>query len=459
MLRDASRWVFNQTSRARAGLVVVLFGSALALGSMGFGVLTSVDGVGMSSAAGAVNLAPNAGPGGMPSHTIEYGADVEVWWAGHPFNPESSGYVPVGQLPSPEPVVNVRRQHGGDVQAAINRLPATGGTLLLEPGTYGTFEIIGRNNVHIVSPGGAIIRGAGSNQILGCELARDYSAFNRAVAKDEAGSVACATGERVRNVYFKNIEFDGANASLVAVNIRAATDVVFDRVTFRNFRDPADFHRGLVSGSAMIENIWVRGSRFAGKERYALYLDGAHSSGVLESDIDYSFGSGGLLFLANDDFSQDYNRNGRWDPDELRIANYIVVARNRFGADGSQANLHTAVSVTGANALIAHNQTHRRLELLAEFPVRCSQRWPNLSYEHFGHRVIGNDVQETAILADFDARLVSCRENTARLGRYSVRDNVVRRQDQLNQVVRERGVVEGPNSVSLPEFAFSQSGS
>jgi hypothetical protein len=286
--------------------------------------------------------------------------------------------------------------------------------------------------------------------VSGCPLAVDYPAFNLAVFRRDPAAVRCATSDRIRNVYFNNIVFDGGNTATMAIALSAARDVVFDNVTFQNFLDPKDSHLGLVSGSAMLDGIWFRGSRFVGNARWALYLDGAHGSGVIDSQIDNSFGSGGLLFLSNDDFSDDYNRDGRWEPDEVRFANYIVVARNKFGPGGIDTWIHTAIAVKGANSLIEYNNVAGYAYRFALFDSRCSQRWPTLTYQHTGHRVIGNQLGATETLVSVDGTFVpNCAPgSSSEIGQYQVRDNTILGSDQFKQLVLESGQVDGPNLVS-----------
>jgi hypothetical protein len=261
--------------------------------------------------------------------------------------------------------------------------------------------------------------------------------------------MSCATDGRIQNLYFKNITFDGGGSALVAVSMRAARNVVFDQVTFQNYRDPKEFHRGLISGAGMLDGIWFRGCHFVGQERWALYLDGAHGSGVVESQIDYSFGSGGLLFLSNDDFSEDYNGNGAWDPEEIRFANYVVVAHNRFGPSGIDTWIHTGMAIKGANALVADNFVDGYAYKFAVFDTRCSQRWGDLTYAHIGHEVSGNRVQDTATLVTFDAsgseQGVCVGRSTGPIGNYTVRDNIVRKTTRFENLLSERGQIIGPN--------------
>ncbi|MGH2351318.1 MAG: hypothetical protein ACRDJN_06850, partial [Chloroflexota bacterium] len=102
-----------------------------------------------------------AAPAGVPQMPVSYGMDVETWWATHPFNPENPNSIPVGGIGSPSPRLNVKTQFGGNIQAAIDALPATGGTLFFEPGVYENGFQLTKSNVHFVADShDAVIRGS-----------------------------------------------------------------------------------------------------------------------------------------------------------------------------------------------------------------------------------------------------------------------------------------------------------
>ncbi|MCC7372900.1 MAG: hypothetical protein IT306_31090 [Chloroflexi bacterium] len=392
--------------------------------------------------------AAGAYEGGVPPYPVDYTAEVTKWWAGHPLNPDSLCHISEDAIVSPPNVVNVARQYGGNIQTAIDALPGNGGTLYFEPGSYSAaFKLVGKSNVHFVSDGGAILKG-GPAQISGCTVGLDYGPFNTAFARKDPDALRCATTERIQNIYFKNLTFDGEGTALQAISLSAARDVLFDNITLQNYADPKEHHRGLISATAMLDNIWVRGSHFVGNERYALYFDGAQGSGVIGSTIEPGFGSGGLLFLTNDDFSLDLNGNDQWDPGEMRHSNYIVVANNTFNADANGRSLYSIVSYTGANALITGNQVKGGVQMLADFANRCSQRWANLPYEHIGSKVIGNRVRNARQLVNVSGQTINCAGADGTIGRYEVKDNVIEISTGLEAVVQERGKVVGPNVTS-----------
>src|SRR5262249_274949 len=152
-------------------------------------------------------------------------------------------------------------------------------------------------------------------------------------------------------------------SALTALNLSAANGVVFDNVVFQNFSISTISYEAVVNGNVNLENIWFRGTHFIGRENWALYLDGAHFSGEVQSRIDYNFGTmnsvcGGLRFMTNADLNGDYDQNGTFEPNEKRNANYIVVAHNTFGGDGGNS-MHTGLAINGANVLIRQNTVLR----------------------------------------------------------------------------------------------------
>ncbi|MCL4535449.1 MAG: carbohydrate binding domain-containing protein [Bacteroidetes bacterium] len=383
---------------------------------------------------------------GVPHLTVDYNQDVETWWSQHPFNPQSSNYRPDIQSPSNQ--VNAQTQFGGNIQAAIDSLPASGGTVYLPAGTYtSAFNIIGKSNVHIISDGGAVIRTGGTSQVAGCQLATDYTSFNLAVASKDPSAVACATTNRISNIYFKNLTFDGTGSSLIAVTLNAAMDVVFDNVTFQNYRDPGDeYHRGLISGSAVLDNIWVRNSHFVGSEAFALYLDGLHGGGVINSTIDGNFRRGALLFLTNDDFTKDYNSNGTLDPWEIRSAQHNVVYGNTF-AGGT----YDVVSVTGRDNLVKNNTIQNRVTTLGSFDSKTALVNDTFVYRYFGNRIVGNRAASVNSFMEITAATCPAGQtNIAQSGQYQIRDN--NSQDPSGQPVNEINTscatIQGPNVVS-----------
>jgi hypothetical protein len=383
-----------------------------------------------------------AAPGweGVPSLPPEYGRDVESWWSDHPFNPDSVSFAPT--IDSPQPQVDVRAQYNGDIQAAIDALPASGGTLYFPAGTYeGTFSLIGRSHVHLLGEPGAVIRSEGTHTLAGCELSVNYAAFAQKVLARTPDALDCLVNNRIRDIYVKGLTFDGAGRSLQAIRISAAQDIVFDDVTLKGYSDPQNLHRGLVSGNASLENIWFRNVNFVGRERFALYLDGLHGGGVINSTIENGFGSGGLLFLTNDDFSRDYNGDGLIDRSEQRSAQYVVVYGNQFAG-----GIDNAVTAMGRNLLVKKNVVASPIVSLVRFDAKSSHVDARLVYEYTDNRVVENRVRSVRELVMISAA-PDCplTVNCARSGQYQVRKNVVETLSSFRDIVTETGPIAGPN--------------
>lgn len=419
--------------------------------------------------------APGNASHGVPRIDPDYGKDVEEWWASHLFNPENPNGIAVGGILSPEPVLNVRRRFNGNVQAAIDALPAGGGTLFFESGTYVTnFDLVGRSNVHFVGQGDVVLKAGGRKlwtttsspwetigNIAGCRQALEsvgnstgYAYFNRQVfhahEPEHRASLRCVR-DRAHNLYFKNLTFDGAQSAITGVIMRAVRDVVFDNVTFQNFVDPKQWHGGLLEGAAMMDNIWCRVCHFKGSQRYALYLDGLHGGGVINSRVEKAFGSGSLLFLTNDDFSQDYNENGTWEHDEIRSSAYVVVYGTSF-ADG----LLSGVNGFHRSSLIKNNIVGSLGGAFVALNVKGSLRFPDLTYEYYGTTIVGNKIGDVNAVAAFSSHGASNPfhphwPNRAQIGRYTIRDNVIEGSARFAALVVEddaEGPVVGPNTVT-----------
>jgi hypothetical protein len=388
---------------------------------------------------------------GVPDLPVDYSQDVWTWWYNHPFNQESPNYRP--EIASPTNQVNVQTQYGGNIQAAINALPSSGGTLIFPAGTYnGNFEIIGKNNIHFIGQGTVVFNVSGESYIGGCRYSTDgkanYDGFTTGVAANNPATIACVTTGKTKNIYFNKIIFDGGNTALQAMNISASKNILFDNVTLRNFADPGTHHRGLISGNAVLENIWFRNSQFLGKERYALYLDGLHGGGVINSTVNGQFGSGGFLFLTNDDLSFDLNKNGSLDPSEKRTADHVVVAYNTYASP-----IYNGVAATGREVLVYKNTFQYGINAIADFDAKSSHISTSINYSYFGNRVINNSTNGLNYFAEFftppDCPLVT---NCSKQGKYIVMGNKAQNANNFKGLVLDGikgpGIIEGPNEVS-----------
>jgi hypothetical protein len=384
---------------------------------------------------------------GVPQYAVDYTKDVETWWAGSPFNPENPNSVPIGGIQNRPglPTINVKQTYGSNLQAAVDALPASGGTLALEAGAYSAFKLVGKNNVHFVSDGGATI--SGSSEVAPISQALDYGTFNTCSFYGDPVCIA-ALQNQTSNIYFKNITFDGGGTAQEGIGLHAVNGVVFDNVTFQNFVNPHTAHDGVLSGNSTLDNVWCRGCHFVGSERYAIYLDGAHGTGIINSVIENNFDNG-LLFLTNDDFTLDANQNGTLDPGERRMGNYIVVYGNTFKGN----NVYSVVQATAGNMLIKNNTALGALTYFASFDIRNSNR--GIVYNFYGTHIVGNHTQNLTYFSEWGGPLAcdpSRGQTCAREGQYQLRDNLVQNagsfQGMATQDASTSSQMDGPNVIS-----------
>src|SRR5690606_16028589 len=180
--------------------------------------------------------------------------------------------------------------------------------------------------------------------------------------------------------------------------------------------------------------------RFEGESLYAVYLDGAHGSGMIECTVKGdAFSSGAFLFLTNDDFTEDINENGRIDRPEERNAKYIVVVNNTF-----EGNTPTAVQVTGENVLVQHNRAPGTFNSFVGVDPRFSHQAPELQYRFTGIYVLDNVVGKCrrAFVLMSNGLPTPPDYTPPVMGEYHIRGNVVESADGL---VREVGTIVGPN--------------
>ena len=449
---------------------------------------------------------------GVPAfdaHTLDTDLDVATWWATHPYNPANPASLPVGGIHSPQPLINVQTEYNWNIQAAINAVPQSGGTLYLPAGIYATpafLSIAGRGNIHLIGDpnGGTTIRQ--NLSIVGCPVATDcdYATYNQCVyqaASAHDTTAACwqtFTNTPTRNIYVKDITFDGGYTQRgpagrcaadwtdsMAVELTATQDVLFDNVTFQNYCDPIQnnpqkdpatglgaclgaCHPGLVNFSAGNDNVWCRRCRFLGPGRYPWYADGTRGSGLLSSyflfkppgESDPRF-EGGPIFLNNDDFTMDQNFDGTYQNSELRFPQLVVISDNAFVG----YNPTHAIDYSGASALIQRNTVSdpegRVIPRFLDYNTECSFLWNvsyGLSYHAFGSTVVDNHIStgvNTFLRADATrgsvARPGADCQVPGQIGRFTVRDNVVDVPAALNgtpfNFLDEIGSVAGPNVV------------
>jgi hypothetical protein len=392
---------------------------------------------------------------GVPPVAPDYDSTVEVWWAKHPFNPKNKR----PEIGLVQPVVPVPK--GGNLQEAIDKLPAEGGTLELEPGAdYAAFALVGRSNVHIVGRRTDPAKPLGTGErprILGGlapmspvghiaahELALEYGPFDKAVSLEDNpnhGEAMAILRDPARNFYFRDLEFYGGDVADNALQLQCVKDVVFENCRFAGFVDRKSTHGALVNGHAGLENIWFLDCDFAGLARYAIYLDGAHGSGAVgcrfaakDEALNEGFTAGVILNLTNDDFTEDVDASGTIDRREERNAKYNVYQNNTFGTSAQ------IFAMTGENILIVGNTLEGNCNRFAYFDSRAASTNHRLwdangrdhRYEYENLRVEDNTVTgaclEAFVVFYHGANRIEDKrpgETTPPMGRWVIRNNVI----------------------------------
>ncbi len=372
---------------------------------------------------------------------VPYGQDVEAWWASHPFNPTAPNYDP--EISSPEP--KVRLATGASIDGAIAKLPPEGGTLVLAPGRYAPFTILKRSNIHILAPEGATV--TGTSRLKGTGLSyHDFAKALRVTKDPEA--LDDFSDRKTKNIYIRGLTFDGEASVPYALVSDCVTGVLVEDCTFRNYLRHPKFpnHLGMVSGCMGTDNIWYRGCRFEclddSPPGNAVYHDGVHAGGLINCTIGPGFTSSGLLFLVNDDFTFDHEKDKEFEQNEVRRSEYIVVYGCTF--EGGR----NAVRLSGANSLVMNcRATGPYTGAFVFFNPKTSLIYPEETYTYYGNRVVGNSVDSAEVLAEFTTGEDYCppkQNNKARVGKFQVRGNTIAGE---GKIVRTDDAVEGENII------------
>lgn len=397
-----------------------------------------------------------------------YGQDVKVWWASYWANPKSSNYIAIGQIPSPANIVTLAA--GSNIQNTIDALPQTGGTILLQPGTYsGDIKIFSRNNIHIKglgnSPSQVIL--TGTIYVAGCKDASpgyrsdSYNFFvNSLFSSNNQLNLDCINNKRATNIYFYNFTMDAQGRfEPVQSWIELANGVVFDKIVWQGMsNDITKVHLGHANGHVIEDNIWFRGNVFKGVTQTAVYLDGCHSCGVVESDIEANFYNAGIIHLDNNDLDYDYNKNGIIENNELRNGRYLVTAFNRFIPTSNASAITThdwfniGILYEGANILTANNTFTANINTFVYEKGACSYHTKTIL--NFFDIVIENNFLVNnvgPVFFEIEHNPQYCNlggATTYNLGKYIVANNAVRKAGSGFNFVKEiTGPIEGPNVV------------
>jgi hypothetical protein len=391
----------------------------------------------------------------VPEYAIDYTKSVDAWWEGHPLNPiRYRGR----SIAHPEP--HLYAANYASLQAAIDALPATGGTIFLAANTvetaYEYSEVVAKSNVHFVGQGEGVTY-CEEIQIFSDELTRDYTTFQVALDGGSAAELLVANN-RKSNFYFGDITFDGTNTTPdwdenhhttgYAIFLRTVKDVVIEHCTFQNYDDLFEWHPGLVSGNALVDNIWALNCTFSGTARYAFFLDGAHGCGVVNSTLANAFGSGGILGLTNTDYTVDIDGSGTYSRSEHRNGQYWVI-------DGvTTSSVSTFVQMTAGPVLVQNCTSVTNSPKFVHLLAKCSRLAASdgVIYDNQGsiirNNTINNCVQVLYIDGDTGDDNCSGSEFAAITGQYQVLNNTLAAAVSYVAVVTEVAPVTSPNVVS-----------
>lgn len=371
---------------------------------------------------------------------LNWSSDVETWWSSHWMNPAGSGYV--ANIISSRNVVDVDASYAGDLQAAIDALPATGGTLKLgATSNYGRVVITGKSNVHFLGGAATKIRGV---QLWGAEICKTYTTWFTALRTLDATAVAAVTN-RPRNFYFYNIIFDGQNdvcstadntAYNTAVFCRGVREILFDSCAFQNYLDEAPggswSHPATVAGNGFVEGLWFRGCTFNGSVHEHVFCDGLHDGGAVGCDFSTNCPSQWWANFNNNDYAIDLDSNGALSNFENRHSAWIALVSNTFRRTTTPVS-NEALSLTAGHVLFKGN-TQVGTALGARVLLSMQSReynpyqLPTGSYDSFDVVVDGNTLTRASYALKMDGqsgRLFTPPTQPGRIGYATVRNNTM----------------------------------
>jgi hypothetical protein len=326
---------------------------------------------------------------GVPFYPTGWGMDVEEWWAGHIYNPDSPNHFE-GPIVSPDSRVDVSevlRKHPdsktGGIVEAIAELPEEGGVLWFpkDGGPYVVsqgFTITGRSNLHFLSEGAEVCFKRGQMRFYS-DHAVDWKLF---------------VLNPVKNFYFKDIHFTGANVNEQAIYFRHCVDILFDDCLFTDF---GTGQRGkIISANVNTDNIWYRNCDFKDNSAgFPTYWDGVHNAGCLNCRFSGDYGGGDFLIFTNNDMSPFCAYE--------RTAQYVVFDSCRFiGEPGRKGR--SAIAATPANMLVVDNY--------AKGPFDCFVLWngrgksntqPRLQFSGSGLKVVNNSIEDVEEIVQFQS--------------------------------------------------------
>ncbi len=329
--------------------------------------------------------------GSVPFYPVDWSVDVGVWWDRNPLNPANGGFDPASVV-HPQPRVNVCDYQAGSETAgiaeAIDALPLAGGTLWLpqDCGPYvvtaplellhdrymheGQINITRRSNLHFLSDGARIV----SDPSFIPE-GDEYTLINM---KSMEMQDTRTEGNPDRNYYFENLVIDGGNILYQGLSFDGIRDVFIYDVRFENFATYDKKHPGVIRAAIQSDNLWCIRCEFTGGA-HAIYVDGSHNSGVIDSTFTGNYRNA-ILLLTNDDtapFSE-----------QQRSAQYYVIANNTFEFERG-----SIIQMAAANSLVTDNivrGTHRHF-------VGSDGKWSGTLEEELIYDFYGNIIRNNTI--------------------------------------------------------------
>jgi hypothetical protein len=420
---------------------------------------------------------------GVPVGTPDLGQNVETWWSTHWANPSSPTYVSASDINLHPNVVIV--QPTDNLQAVIDAAPDYT-TFRLRPGTHGRAYLIGRSHLAFVSDdpaNRATLRGI---DVFGNTDAQDRNTYVSALlAGDEEALYKHKYPSR--DFYYRDLDYrsdgtpcrhDQTPTSNDWVEFtpgwnRAVRDVLYENCTYDNYfasdasggtSGPPEYAEfGFVNCNAGTVNVWARNCTFHsginsggfGAMPHYFFLDGAQGSGMVGCSASGKYHSGGALFLTNDDFTFDVDRDGGFQTlYDLRNAHQVVIANNALG------NAFTVIGYTGDALLVLNNTMNQGGALCPGFvgiSSRCSKYYAQgVVYDNYDHVIKGNVLTNGNVTT-----FVGCDPNSGamctdtsdpnnpyrgRVGRVSVLNNSVG--GTVGTWLDAPAGVDGPNVVS-----------
>lgn len=404
-----------------------------------------------------VTVNTTEGPDGVPSiselsgQNTNYEADgVENWWQDHKFNPDHDEHITA--IRSPSNIVDVYAEFGSNIQAAIDSLPESGGTLFFAPTTFRIpsqgLYIAHKNNVHFIGVPGKTVFLANSRETM----------ITLECGSGEISGYPDCYANATSNYLFDGIIFDGNNVSNKALSLYSVKDIVVRNCTFKDFLTHENGGDAMIHSGAWADNIWIMDSVFTGRGKYAILLDGTHYSGILNSTFDHYIYPTAIVFLTNDDLTRDVNYNDTWDGNEIRYSNYVVVEGNTFGAEGDK-NV-SSLNINVRNALIQKNTVKGNGHFFVRFDAKCPHIPENadtgLPYDYYYHKILNNTIDgRMNYFAEFWYTPNNCISgSTTNLGKYEIKNNTVNG-GIIVEEIRHCNTIQEPNTISGNTAAWS----